>query len=62
MDRFKPRDYKKFSCLTPLRIKFNPAHKCYKTNICWHFNIYKQDRYNIIELYEDLNLNVKQIL
>ena len=41
-----PRSYKTFFMLNLGEQEIYPAHKCYNAN-CWHFNIYKQDKYNI---------------
>ena len=45
----KPRGYKTIFILNSAEHETYPTHKCLNTNNCWHFNIYKQDKYNIRE-------------
>ena len=44
-----PRGHRTFSMLTSAEHEIYPAHKCLNANSCWHFNIYKHDKYNIWE-------------
>ena len=45
-----PQGYKTFSMLNSAEHEIYPAHKCYNANNCWHFIIYEQDKYIILEL------------
>ena len=38
-----------FFILNPNEMKFIMFINIYKTNIVWHFNIYKHEKYNILE-------------
>ena len=43
----RPRDYKTFFMLNSTEHEIYHAHKCSNANNCWHFNIYKHDKYKI---------------
>ena len=43
----RPRGYKTLTMLNSAEHEIYPAHKCQNANYCWHFNIYKHDKYNI---------------
>ena len=49
MDMTWPQGYKKFFMLNSAEHEIYPANKCLNANnqYCWHFNIYKLDKYNI---------------
>ena len=40
----RSRGYKTFFMLSSAETKIYPAHKCSNANICWHFNVYQQDK------------------
>ena len=44
--RIRPQGYNTFSMLNLAEHKIYLAHKCENANNCWHFNIYKLDKYN----------------
>ena len=45
--KIRLRGYKTFFMLNSAEHAIYPAHKCKNANNCWHFNIYKHDKYNI---------------
>ena len=51
----RPRGYKKNFMLEWAEHAIFPAHKCYNSNQCWHFNIYQQNK---IAFYAYLSLKM----